>query len=344
MPVIIFFCYARKDETLLKKLKVHLKPLQREGLIDVLWHDGDISAGTEWEREISKYLNEAQIILLLISPDFIASEYCYSKEMLHAIERHNQGEALVIPILLRPVYWHRTPFSNLQVLPPHAKPVTDPYWVTQDRAFLKVTEAIRIAVQKLTLQHIAEPILTDMIPEGEPEKPFAEIEQSEQSISRNASSSHLPQQLKSIAEGNLRDNEDQTLNKSFLKWLEKVSARPKTYKGEACQGLVNINHITAVSPFEAKQLHSEKIIAGDSVRCWLKPIGDRTNTLFYCFANDPVASLLFDFQEESMVEVTVKCLGQLKVYETIIDRGDEERGVSYPMALLILGLKDRSLQ
>lgn len=186
MPVKIFCCYAHKDGTLLKKLKTHLRPLQREGLIDVLWRDGDISAGTEWEREISKHLNEAQTILLLISPDFIASEYCYSKEMLHAIERHNRGEALVIPIILRPVYWHGTPFSNLQVLPPDARPVTDPYWVTQDRAFLKVTEAIRIAVQKLILQHRTEPLLTDMIPEGEPEKPLAKIEQSEEPVSTNS--------------------------------------------------------------------------------------------------------------------------------------------------------------
>ena len=74
MPVTIFFCYAHEDEALLNKLKSHLRPLQRQGEIDV-WHDRDISAGSEWELEIKKHLNEAYIILLLVSPDFIDSDY-----------------------------------------------------------------------------------------------------------------------------------------------------------------------------------------------------------------------------------------------------------------------------
>ena len=87
MAVSIFFCYAHEDEALLNKLKTYLKPLQRQGLIDV-WHDRDISAGTEWEQEISERLNEAKIILLLVSPDFMNSDYCYSVEMKRALERH----------------------------------------------------------------------------------------------------------------------------------------------------------------------------------------------------------------------------------------------------------------
>src|SRR6266699_5120082 len=98
MPVKMFFCYAHEDEALLKKLKTHLKLLQRQHLIDI-WHDRDISAGTEWEREISHHLNTAQVILLLISPDFMDSDYCYGVEMKRAIERHERGEALVIPMM-----------------------------------------------------------------------------------------------------------------------------------------------------------------------------------------------------------------------------------------------------
>ncbi len=90
MPVKIFFCYAREDEPLLNKLKSQLKSLQRQGLIDV-WHDRDIDAGIEWEREINQHLETAQIILLLVSPDFMDSDYCYSVEMKKAIERHKQG-------------------------------------------------------------------------------------------------------------------------------------------------------------------------------------------------------------------------------------------------------------
>ena len=98
----ILCCYAHEDQKLLNKLKAHLKPLQRQGLIDV-WHDRDISAGTEWEQEIIKHLNEAQIILLLVSADFMSSEYCYSIEMKKAIEKHERGEARVIPVILRAV-------------------------------------------------------------------------------------------------------------------------------------------------------------------------------------------------------------------------------------------------
>ena len=100
LPVSLFYSYAHEDEALLNKLKAHLKPLQRQGLIDV-WHDRDISAGTEWEREIDTHLNTAQIILLLISPDFMASNYCYSIEMARAMEQERALEqecSLVQPL------------------------------------------------------------------------------------------------------------------------------------------------------------------------------------------------------------------------------------------------------
>src|SRR5947209_947894 len=90
-PLEIFCCYAHEDEALLNKLKTHLKPLQRQGLIDV-WQDRDISAGTQWEQEINKHLDEADIILLLVSPDFIASDYCYNIEMKRALERDKRKD------------------------------------------------------------------------------------------------------------------------------------------------------------------------------------------------------------------------------------------------------------
>src|SRR6266567_2024682 len=99
MPVTIFCCYAHEDEALLNQLKRHLIPLQRQGLIDI-WYDRDISAGTEWEQEIKEHLNSAQIILLLVSPDFMASDYCYGVEMRRALERHEQKEVRVIPVIL----------------------------------------------------------------------------------------------------------------------------------------------------------------------------------------------------------------------------------------------------
>ena len=104
MSIEIFCCYARKDQTLLHELKAHLMPLQRRGLINI-WADTDIGAGIAWKQEIEKHLDTAHIILLLVSADFMNSEYCYSTEMKHALERDKRKEARVIPIILRPVDW-----------------------------------------------------------------------------------------------------------------------------------------------------------------------------------------------------------------------------------------------
>ena len=145
MPVEVFCCYARKDQQLLQNMLSHLMPLERERLITV-WSDVDINAGEEWEKEITEHLNTAQIILLLVSPDFMMSEYAYSIEMKRAIERHKQGEASVIPIILRWVSWQGTPLGQLQALPKDAKPVKS--WQDEDEAFYNVAEGIRKVVDE----------------------------------------------------------------------------------------------------------------------------------------------------------------------------------------------------
>lgn len=148
MALKIFFCYAHEDEPLLKKLRVQLTSMQRQGLIE-MWHDRDINAGTEWEQEISGRLNAAQIILLLVSPDFIASDYCYSKEMQRALERHNRKEAYVIPIILRPVHWKGV-LGSIQALPTDGKPVIS--WHNPDEAFFNVADGIRKVVDEISKQ------------------------------------------------------------------------------------------------------------------------------------------------------------------------------------------------
>lgn len=140
----IFCCYAHQDEQLLNKLKAHLKPQQRQGLIQI-WHDRDISAGAEWESEIEEQLNTAQIVLLLVSPDFMASDYCYTKEMQRALERHARGEVRAIPIILRPTDWLVTPLGKLQALPKDGKPITT--WSNRDNAYLDVARGIRAVVE-----------------------------------------------------------------------------------------------------------------------------------------------------------------------------------------------------
>jgi tetratricopeptide (TPR) repeat protein len=147
LEVEIFFCYAREDEEFRKGLEKQLRVLKRQGIITI-WHDREINAGTEWEREIDKHLNSAQIILLLISPDFMDSDYCYGTEMRRAMERHERGEVVVIPIILRPVYFLGAPFGKLQALPTDQEPVTSKSWASQDDAFFDVAEGIRKVVEE----------------------------------------------------------------------------------------------------------------------------------------------------------------------------------------------------
>jgi hypothetical protein len=146
-PVEIFFSYAHEDEALRDELAKHLSILQRLGQIKA-WHDRAIDPGEEWADEIDEHLNAADIILLLISSDFMASNYCYDVEMMRAMERHEAGEAVVIPVILRRTNWSNAPFSKLQALPRNAKPVTA--WSDQDEAFLNISEGIQRVADKLS--------------------------------------------------------------------------------------------------------------------------------------------------------------------------------------------------
>jgi O-acetyl-ADP-ribose deacetylase (regulator of RNase III) len=142
----VFISYSHADEKLRKELGGHLGALEHQGII-ASWHDRMISAGTEWKGSIDEHLESANIILLLISSKFTASKYCYDVEMKRALARHEEREALVIPIILRPVTLKGTPFEKLQALPKDAKPVTK--WSDRDSAFVNITEGIRNAIQDL---------------------------------------------------------------------------------------------------------------------------------------------------------------------------------------------------
>ncbi|MBF2085460.1 AAA-like domain-containing protein [Thermoleptolyngbya sp. C42_A2020_037] len=147
-PVTVFFSYSHRDERLRDKLAPHLSMLQRQGIIKS-WHDRKISAGIEWARAIDEHLNAAEIILLLVSADFLNSDYCYDIEMQQAIARHESGEARVIPIILRPVDWSGAPFGKLQAFPKNAKPVTK--WSNQDEAFANIAQGIRQVAQEMAV-------------------------------------------------------------------------------------------------------------------------------------------------------------------------------------------------
>ena len=146
--VEVFYSYSHVDEDLRLQLEKHLASLQRQGVITG-WYDRKITGGTEFKTEINSHLKSARIILLLVSVDFMASEYCYDIEMTQALERHKDGEARVIPIILRPVKWKNAPFGTLQVLPKDGKPVIS--WPSLDDAFLNVAEGIELAVKEMAM-------------------------------------------------------------------------------------------------------------------------------------------------------------------------------------------------
>ncbi len=145
MSLKLFYCYAREDKSLREALGIRLGNLKRQELI-VDWYDRNINAGQEWRKEIDTNLDEADILLLLISPDFVHSDYCYSNEMKRALERHENGTATVIPIILRHGDYEGAPFRKLQALPTDGVPITDRKWHNRDEAFFNVVQGIRKTV------------------------------------------------------------------------------------------------------------------------------------------------------------------------------------------------------
>lgn len=142
----VFISYAHADEIHCKRLIVHLAALRRERKIEQ-WHDREILAGKAWGEEIDDNLARADIVLLLVSADFIHSEYCYEKELSLALERHQRGVARVIPIIVSPVDVTGTPIAAIQTLPRDAKPITT--WGNQEEAWLNTVHGVRQVIASI---------------------------------------------------------------------------------------------------------------------------------------------------------------------------------------------------
>ncbi len=155
MAVTVLLCYAQEDERMARQLRQHLSLLERNSYISILDY-GNIDPGTERDKELKKHLDEAQIILLLISASFLSSDYCYETEMQHAIERHERQEARVIPVILRDCYWKTPPLDKLQPLPDGARPVVQ--WKGQDKGYTNVAEALARIVKQWNSRSLSEPI------------------------------------------------------------------------------------------------------------------------------------------------------------------------------------------
>ena len=186
-PVQVFYSYSHKDEALRHELEQALALLERQGHISG-WYDRAIVAGQQWDDQISEHLESARIILLLVSSSFLASDYCYGKEMGRALEKHEAGEATVIPVIVRPCYWHEAPFAKLQGLPKDGKAVTS--WANKDEAWTDVAKGILEASSGFL----------SVVP---PEQPHAGQSMLRQAIRLFYSYSHKDEQLRDELEESL---------------------------------------------------------------------------------------------------------------------------------------------
>lgn len=142
----LFFSYADEDEDLLNEIEKQLSSLKKQGKINP-WSVRKLTPGAELETQVAQHLNSARIIILLISQYFLASDECYSIQLTRAMERYAKGEAIVIPIILRPVDWRNEAFGRLKPLPEKGKPVTS--WANRDEAFENIARGIRAVVESV---------------------------------------------------------------------------------------------------------------------------------------------------------------------------------------------------
>jgi formylglycine-generating enzyme required for sulfatase activity len=151
-PLQIFIAYARKDASFLDELRTHFTPLERSGKVKI-WYDGKIEPGAVWEQSIKENLHKADVILLLVSADAIASDYFYDKEMTDALARHNSGTARVVPLIVRPCAWQETPLGELQALPRDAMAVTE--WANRDAAYANAVNSLTAILNSIRMERAA---------------------------------------------------------------------------------------------------------------------------------------------------------------------------------------------
>jgi hypothetical protein len=159
--VEVFCSYAHQDEAFVHALKAHLSSLLRQRAIS-FWYDRLLPPGADWACEIDEQLNRASLILLLISADFLASDYCYGVEMARALARHTAREARIVPVLVRAVDWQDEPVADLQALPAGARPIAS--WENRDEALADVARGLRQVIAELAAFSVDTPSLEHTLP------------------------------------------------------------------------------------------------------------------------------------------------------------------------------------
>lgn len=147
-PVNIFYSYTRSDEKMLVEFDEHLSELKNNAPVEIFW-DHDLEAGVEWHPEIKDELKNADMILLLVSPGFLASRYCRQVELPAALELHDCGLTNAVPVILCPCAWQETGLGRLQAIPRGGKPVTE--WADRNAAWGEAARAITSLVSRIRL-------------------------------------------------------------------------------------------------------------------------------------------------------------------------------------------------
>lgn len=141
----VFVSYSKADRKHLETLEKHLSPLTRDETL-LTWTDKELLPGAEWDDTIRHQLATADVVLLLVSADFMATDYIW-KEITIAMERHERGEALIVPIIVRPCIWQDTAFARFNALPEKGQPITQ--WANEDEAWMKVAQQIKRLSDKM---------------------------------------------------------------------------------------------------------------------------------------------------------------------------------------------------
>ena len=180
----IFIAYSRKDESFLRELRVFLHPLEQNKQVEI-WYDGEIVAGEVWENSIKTALHQADIILLLVSANALASDYFYENEVKDALERHRNKTCTVIPVILKPCGWEDTALANLQALPKDGEPIT--LWANSDQAYKSVFDGIKAAIAKI--QTPPPPTITPVTPKPTTPKPTTTRKTTEVQVEKTVTTS-----------------------------------------------------------------------------------------------------------------------------------------------------------
>lgn len=233
----VFFSYCHADEVLRDQLQKHLSAMQRQGLIET-WYDRRIPAGDHIDHSIMRELERADVVLLLVSPDFLASDYCNDVEVRRALERHDAGECRVIPVILRHCDWHGTPFGKLNATPKDGKPVRA--FADLDEGFLQVVQAIKAALPKSPTQR------------PPPPQPAAQsARQAGASPGPRSSNLGLPRKLTDVDLDTFRDKTFDFIAEYFANSLRELEARHPQVKGRFTR--IDAHRFTAVAYVDGKR-------------------------------------------------------------------------------------------